>query len=71
MLEKDDGSLWIKERDGTLNPVTNQDFIDLQKEAGLQLTPSAQERFDELNRPLSPAEADAARRGVIDRTGRP
>ncbi len=49
LLQKNDGSLWIQEADGSLSRVTNQDFEDLKNQVGgvaAQLTPDLQRRLD-------------------------
>ncbi len=49
LLQKNDGSLWIQEADGSLSRVTNRDFNDLQQQldtGGVQLPPDLQRRVD-------------------------
>ncbi len=54
LLQKNDGTLWYLEQDGTMNRVTNKDFTDLQKQSDIaQLTPEMQQRLENArNTPL-------------------
>ncbi len=49
LLRKEDGSLWIQEADGSMSPVTNRDFTELQKAiqtGGVKLPADLQRRVD-------------------------
>ena len=62
LMQKNDGTLWIQEADGSLSRVTNQDFKNLQEQVGgspAQLTPDLQRRQDDID----------AQKRAVDREG--